>query len=131
MRRRSWIESSQANPAIVPIHQCRGGQADRQIDRHDDRDAFDGLAGLIDRRIHDGHQIGIADRYRKRAVLRAVQILAGQRRYDQAQRLRQDNKAHRLATVMPEGMGCLVLARVHGEDAGADDFRDEGCGVER
>ncbi len=79
----SSLPPARATAPVVPIHQSGNRQADRQINHHDDRDAFDGLAGLIDRRIRDGNQIGIADGHRERAVLSAVQILAGQRRHDE------------------------------------------------
>src|SRR4051812_6460535 len=38
------------NGAIAQVHDQRDGQADRQIDHRRERDRFDGLAGLIQRR---------------------------------------------------------------------------------
>ena len=44
-----------------------------------------------------GDEVGIADRHRQRRVLGQVQILAGQRRNDDAQRLRHDDQPQRRA----------------------------------
>ena len=72
----------------------------------------------------------IADRHRERAVLGQVQVLAGQRRNDHAQRLRQHDLAQHDAAAEAERVRRLPLAARHGLDAGADDLGDVGGGVD-
>ena len=84
----------------------------REIDRHGDGDDLDRLAGLVEHRAgEDLHQIGIADRHRQRGVLGQVEILAGQRRDDDAHRLRHDDQPQRRPRPQAERIGRLGLAR--------------------
>ena len=70
-------------------------------------------------------EIGIADRHRQRGVLGEVEILAGQRRDDDAHRLRDDDEPQRLPLAQAErGCGLLLAAR-HADDAAAHDLGDE------
>src|SRR4051794_1013292 len=63
----------QRDALVVPVHEERDGQADRQVDGHDDGDALDRLPGLVDGGIGDRDKVRVADRHRQRAVLRQVQ----------------------------------------------------------
>ena len=91
----------QRDAPVVPVHERRDRQADGEVHRHDDGDALDRLAGLVHGGVGDRDQVRVADRHRERAVLGEVQVLAGQRRHDQAQRLRQHDVAQRAAARRP------------------------------
>ena len=60
-----------------------------------------------------------------------VQVLAGQRRNDDARGLRNDDEAQHLAVGEADGAGRLLLALGHAQDAGAHDLGDEAGGVDR
>ena len=79
----------------------------------------------------DLDQIGIADGDRERGVLGQVEILAGQRRNDDAHRLRHDDKAQHRARPQAERLRGFGLAVRHRQHAGAHHFGDEGRGIER
>ena len=104
-----------------------------EIDRHGDGDDLDRLAGLVERRAgEDRDQIRIADGDRERGVLGQVEILVGQRRDDDAQRLRQDHEAQHLAARgSPSASAASRLPARHREDAGTDDLSDEGGSIGR
>ena len=55
----------QRDALVVPIHEHGDRQTDRQIGGHDDQDAFDGLTGLIQRRVDDRDDVRIADGHRQ------------------------------------------------------------------
>src|SRR4051812_23231883 len=64
-----WLIGSalhQRDMRVVPVHEQADRQADRQVDGHDDGDALDRLAGLVQRRVGNGHDVLVADRYRQR-----------------------------------------------------------------
>src|SRR3546814_6130155 len=47
----------QSDTSVVPVHQRRDGQADRQIDGHHCADALDRLTGLVEAGVRHRHQI--------------------------------------------------------------------------
>ena len=64
---------------------------------------LDRLAGDVEHRAgEDLHEIGIADRDRERGVFDQIEILAGQRRNDDAHRLRHDDEPQRRAGAQAE-----------------------------
>ena len=72
---------------------------------------LDRLPGLVQHRAgKDLHKIGIADGHRQRRVLGDVEVLARQRRDDDAHRLRDDDQPQRLAGRKSERGGGLGLA---------------------
>ena len=101
----------------------RREQAGRQIDNQQDGEHLDGLAGLVVHRAARIHEVGVADGNGQRRVLGQVQILAGERRNDDAQRLRNDDEAQRLAVVEAQRMGRFRLPVADGENAGHARFR--------
>ncbi len=108
----------------------RDRQADGQVHRHDDGDALDRLAGLVQRGVGDRRPGPVADRHRERAVLGQVEVLAGHRRHDHAQRLRQHDQPGTSAGGAARARGPPRTGRGHRQDAGAHDLGDEGGGVE-
>ena len=72
----------------------------------------------------------IADGDGQRTVLGEVQILAGHRRNDDAQRLRQHDLAQHLAACSPSARAASHCPCGNRLDAGADDLGDVGGGVE-
>ena len=74
-------------------------------------------------------QIGKADRHGKRTVLGQVEVLAGHRRDDDPQRLRQDHQAQDHPAAETQRIGRLGLPVGDGEDAAAHDLGDEGSGI--
>ena len=93
---------------------------------------LDRLAGLVeDAAGEDRHEVGIADGDGERGVLDQVEILVGQRRDDDAHRLRDDDEAQRLPGRKPERARRLGLALRDREDAAPHDLGDEGRGIER
>jgi len=52
----------QRDARIVPVHEQADAKTDGQEHPHDQRDGFDGLAGLVQRGIGDRHDVLIADR---------------------------------------------------------------------
>ncbi|KAG1079194.1 hypothetical protein G6F40_016416 [Rhizopus arrhizus] len=115
----------QRDALVVPVHEYRDRQADRQVGAHDDENALDGLAGLVQRGVHHRHDVRIADGDRQRAVLRQVEVLAGHRGDDHAQRLRQDHQAQHLLSAQAQRTGGFPLAVVHRLDARPHHFGDE------
>ncbi len=89
------LSAPQGDAFVVPVHERRDRQADREVGGHDDQDVLDRLARLVDRDVHRGDEVGIADGDGQRAVLGDVEILAGHRRHDHAQRLWQQHQTHR------------------------------------
>ena len=86
------------DPPSVETHDRAGDQRDQQIDAHRDGDDLDRLPGLAQRRAgKHREQVGIADRDRERRVLGEVEILVGQRRQDDAHRLRHHDQPQRRA----------------------------------
>ena len=72
---------------------------------------LDRLAGLVEHGAgEDLHEVRIADGDRKRRVLGQVEILAGQRRDDDAHRLRDHHEAQGLPGPQAERIGGLGLA---------------------
>ena len=59
------LSAPPARCAVVPVHERRDRQADRQIDGHDQHDALDRLAGLVDRGVDRAP--GRDSRWRRRA----------------------------------------------------------------
>src|SRR6185437_2110096 len=53
----------QRDARVVPVHEQADRQAYGQIDGHDDRDALDRLAGLVQRRVGNRNNVLIADCY--------------------------------------------------------------------
>ncbi len=87
---RSVIASplDQGDAPVVPVHRQRDHQADCPIGQHGDGDALDRLAGLVqDRAGEDVDEVRVTDGHRQGRVLGDVEILAGERRNDDAQRL--------------------------------------------
>ena len=71
------------------------------------------------------HEIGIADEDGERGILDDVEILARQRRRDEAHRLRDDDEPHRQAAMQTQRARGLALAVRHRQHAGANDLGDE------
>ena len=130
VRREHVYRSTSCRRLLYQFIKAAVVEAERQVDEHDDRDAFDGLAGLVHGGAGDADEIGIADGHRQRAVLGQVEVLAGERRYDDAQGLRQRDVAQDHAFLEPERARRLDLPLRHGQDAGAYDLADEGRGVD-
>ena len=87
-------------------------QRDREIDRHGDGDDLDRLVGLVERGAGEHRdQVGIADRDRERGVLGQVEILVGQRRDDDAQRLRQTTRRSICPRRSPSASAASVCPR--------------------
>ena len=120
----------EGDSAVVPVHERRDGQAHRQVHQHDDGDALDRLTGLVDRGVGDADQVREADGHRQRRVLGQVEVLAGQRRDDHPERLRQQDQPHHQRLAQAEREARLGLAMGDGEDAAAHDLGDVGAGVE-
>ena len=76
-------------------------------------------------------QFGICYRRAERGRLDDVEVLAGDRRHDHAQRLWQDDLGQHLARPQPQAQCCFALALVHRQDGGAHDFGDEGGAINR
>ena len=118
--------------AVVPVHQCRGDKAEREIHAHGDGEPLDRLPGLVQHgaRKHR-HQIGIGDGDGERRILGEAEILAGERRHDQAQRLRQHDQAQGEFRLQPERTRGFGLAAGHALNARAHDLGDIGGFVQR
>src|SRR5262249_28098416 len=56
--------SHQRGTRVVPVHQQADAQADGEEHEHDERDAFDRLAGLVEHGVGDRDDVLIADRDR-------------------------------------------------------------------
>ena len=119
-----------ARTPVVGVHEPRRQQRQREVAGHDDRNALDRAAGLVERGVGDRHQIGVADRHRERRVLGQVEVLAGDRRDDHAQRLRQQHQAHLHAARQPQRGARFVLTEGHRLDAAAHDLGDVRRGVD-
>src|SRR3989454_7541360 len=50
----------QRDARIVPVHEQADAEADRQEHHHDERDGFDRLTGLVQRRVGDRHYVLVA-----------------------------------------------------------------------
>ena len=116
--------------AVVEVHEEAGEEADREVRAHDEDDDRHRLAGLVRHRLADLEEVGVADGDRQARVLRQVQVLAGEGRDDDPQRLRKDDEPQRLALAEAEGASRLDLALSHRLDAAAHDLTDEGGGIE-
>src|SRR4051812_40481614 len=70
--------------AVAPAHQ--GGSRERRREEypHDDGDALHRAPRIVERRVRDRYHVRIAYRHRERRVLGEVQVLAGERRNDDA-----------------------------------------------
>ena len=77
------------------------------------------------------HDVLITDGDREGTVLHQVEVLASQRRNDQAQRLRQYDQAQHQSTREAERGAGFPLAARDALDAAAHDFGDVGAGVDR
>src|ERR1700733_4784194 len=121
-----------ADPPSVEIHQPAGHQRDQEIDAHRDADDLDRLPGLAQRRAREyRNQVGISDRHRQRRVLGEIEILVGERRQDDAQRLRHDDQPQGRAPRQPKRGAGFHLPLVNRQNAGANDLGDEGAGIGR
>ena len=90
------------------------------------------LLGLVHHRAgEDLEDLGIGDGGAERAALDQVEILAGELRHHDAQRLRQHDQEEHAALDEPERAGRLVLALRHRLDRAAHDLGDEGGDVDR
>ena len=70
-------------------------------------------------------EIGVADRDGERGVLGQIQVLAGQRRDDHAQCLRDDHEPQHVVVLEPKGARRLDLAMADRENACPHDLGDE------
>src|SRR5882724_1987861 len=94
----------QGDAPVVPVHEGREEQVDGQEDRHHDDDDLDLLARLVHHRAgEDLEDLGVGDGGAERAALDQVEILAGQLRHHDAQRLRQDDQEKHAGGAQAEG----------------------------
>ncbi len=115
---------------VIPVHQCAGEQRDDEIDRHGHGDDLDRLAGLAEARAGEHReQVRIADRNGERGVLGEVEVLVGQRRHDDPQRLRHRDETQGQSAAHAKRHCRLRLAARNREQAGAHDLGNEGGGV--
>src|SRR3954469_16001109 len=112
----------QRNAGVVPVHEQADAKTDGQEHQHDERDGFDGLSGLVQRRVRNRHDVLIADRDRQRGILGQVQVLAGHRRNDDAQRLRQHDALQHKTTPQAERLRRVPLAPGDGLYAATHDL---------
>nr|GEY82994.1 hypothetical protein [Tanacetum cinerariifolium] len=120
------------NALVVPVHQQGNADTDRQVHAHGDGNDFDGLTGLIEHGTGEQrNHFRVTDTGGQRRVLRQVQVLAGQRRNDHPQCLRDDDLAQCRPWTQAQRTCRLCLPMTHRLDARAHDFCDERGGVDR
>src|ERR671918_794993 len=89
------------------------------------------MTALVNHRGGDVDYLRETDDEGEARVFPQVQVLIGDRRNRGPERLRKDDKSQLLRRPQPEGLGGLLLAFGHSEDAAAHDLSDEGRRVER
>src|SRR5262249_28974443 len=119
----------QRHVAVVEVHHLGCRDVDEEITGGDENEAFDRLTGLIDDRVPDTVKIHEADGNGERAVLDQIEILAGERRHDNADRLRNDNEAQHLRAREAERARCFELTATHRLDAATHDLANIGSGI--
>ncbi len=129
---RHGLPLHQRHARIEPVHPEGRGEADGQEHAHGDEDHFDRLSGLVqDGAREHAHEIRVADGHGERGVFGEVQILARQRRDDDAHGLRDGDEPQRLAAAEAQGIGCLRLPLGHAHQARAHRLGDKARGIER
>ena len=122
------LMAQRSTSAMRALYQFMNRLIDRLMVRYTAmmmRDALDRLAGLVQRGVGDRDDVLVADRDRERAVLGEVEVLAGHRRDDHPQRLRQhDLPQHLAAAAGPSAPAASHWPLRHRQDAGADDLGD-------
>jgi hypothetical protein len=128
---RRRYRGARGHARIDRVHDHRDDEVQAQVHRHDDHDDLERLAVLVDRRVGDRDQVGIADHDRERRVLDQVHVLARERRDREAQRLRKDRPGHRLAARHAECERRHATGPRDRLHAGADQLGDRGRREER
>ena len=102
-RRRDRHRCTRATRAVVPVHEARDDEIDGEEHRHHDDDDLDLPAGLVQHRAgEDLNDLRIGDGGAERAALDDVEVLAGERRDHDPQRLRQDDEEQELSGMQAE-----------------------------
>src|SRR5215470_120520 len=94
LMRQNSCTKAPAEPPPVEAHDRAGDERKQEIDAHGHGENLDRLSGLAQRRAGKYRdQVGVADRNRERGVFRQVEILVGQGRQDDPERLRHHDQA--------------------------------------